>query len=111
MEYDSLPSWFMAFDLYDGEKFVDPGVARVVLHKAGFVTVPILHTGKVESYEWLEKLANEETTFARGQKREGLYIKVSDGTQVTHRFKMVREGFEQGALWDKEKIKKNALLK
>ena len=42
------------------------------------------------------------------KKREGVIVKVSDGEVITHRFKMVRQGFDQGCLLGDE-IKKNKL--
>lgn len=112
MVYDWLPDWFIAHDIYDfeGRQFLDPLLAQAYFEQAGFHSVPILKVGDVESYEELEELANGRTDFAVNDKREGIYVRVSDGARVLHRFKMVREGFVQGGLFSEE-MKRNKLAK
>ena len=111
MQYDYIPEWFMPYDLYDYrvEKFLDPEKAREFLHSAGFTTVPIVARSPILGYEDLEKLCHEKSVFSTNQPREGIYVKISDGKHITHRFKMVREGFIQGGLWSNKAITKNKL--
>ena len=113
MYYDQLPDWFIAYDLFDHTKmeFLDTALARHVLREIGFCLPPLLHVGQVESYEQLEEITLERSQFATEGLREGVYIKVSDGRKVAHRFKMVRQGFVQGGLWSEEKLKKNKCVK
>jgi len=113
LEYDNLPDWFMAFDLYDykNQKFIASHIARNMLLEANFTVVPQLFFGKVESFEQLEALANAESEFTTKGPREGVYVKVSDDWWVTDRFKMVRQGFVQGGLWDQKQLKKNVVKK
>lgn len=113
LEYNLLPDWLITYDLFDCNigRFIDPKKTKEFLIQAGFSVVPELHVGTLDSYETLEKLANQPSPFTTLGHREGLYVKVSDGNWVTHRFKMVREGFEQGSLWSDKKIKKNSLMK
>jgi len=110
MIYDSLPSLFMTYDLYDYEKqyFVDTKISRQVLSSCGFTTVPLLHYGKVHSYEYLADLCNKKSDFS-SEKREGIYVKVSDRDKITKRFKMVRPDFSQGELLDQTRIIKNLM--
>jgi hypothetical protein len=112
MIYNALPSLFLTYDLYDYERgiFVEPGEALATLAVCGFETVPLLSYDPVESFEQLETLANCPSAFTT-QQREGIYLKVVHGNQVTHRFKMVREDFEQGKFLDSEKLMRNKLLK
>lgn len=112
IEYDVLPGYFMAYDLYDWEKnhFVQTKRARQLLMDVGFIITPLLHSGKVPSYEFLEKFMGEKSPFSTLDKREGLYIKVCDDEQVLHRFKWVRHDFIQGCRWDERKITKNRLI-
>ena len=112
IEYDALPGYFMAYDLYDWEKnyFVQTKQARQLLTDAGFIITPLLHSGKVPSYAFLEKFMEEKSLFSTTDKREGLYIKVCDDNQVTHRFKWVRHDFIQGCRWDERKLTKNRLI-
>jgi len=113
LEYNNLPSWFIAFDLYNYEtsNFVSPKTARPILINAGFTVVPQLYFGKLKDFEQLEELANQPSLFTSKANREGIYIKVSDTQWVTNRYKMIREGFIQGGLWNSKKINKNTLLK
>lgn len=111
MHYDLLPSLFMTYDVYDYEvgKFLDPKVAMKILEECGFSVVPLLHYGPLDSFEQLEVMANEPTPFATNAKREGVYLKVTDGKYVVDRFKMVREGFEQGKYLSQKTMLRNKL--
>lgn len=111
LEYDNLPSLFIAFDLYDYEMrdFVAADIARDILTQAGFTMVPLLYSGAIQSFEQLEELANQPSPFTTKGNREGIYVKVSDDRKVTDRFKMVRQGFVQGGLWNTDSLKKNRL--
>jgi len=111
MVYENLPDWFLAYDVYDYEveKFHDPKVSMEALVECGFSVVPTLKSGPT-SYEELEKFANEPSAFAPTP-REGVYVKTSDGQWQTDRFKMVRQGFVQGGLFDNKVLRKNRLAK
>lgn len=112
MIYDALPDWFLAYDVYDyeAEKFLDPKLAMDALVQSGFFVVPTLKIGPA-SYEELEKLTNESSAFALSALREGVYVKTSDGKWQTERFKMVRQGFVQGGLFNDKELRKNRLAK
>ncbi len=112
IEYDALPCYFMAYDLYDWEKcsFIQTGRARQLLTMAGFQITPLLYEGAVPSYEFLEKFMGQKSEFSTLDDREGVYIKVCDDYWVTHRFKWVRSDFIQGCRWDERKITKNRLV-
>lgn len=105
MYYDRLPAWFIAYDLWDWEeqKFLPFDEALARLNLAGFDTVPELFRGRLESYEQLERLANGASRYSTDQPREGLVVKTK-----SRRFKMVRQGFQQGCLLG-DKIKKNTV--
>lgn len=106
MEYDALPDWFIAYDVYDFEKghYIDPKKADEVLRTCGFFVVPTLLYGKLDGYETLETMANGLSEYTVGAKREGIVVKVSNGEAVTTKFKMVRQGFEQGSLLGDETL-------
>lgn len=111
MKYTNLPDWFVAYDLYDYSKreFINGQISIDILNEVGFSTVPIL-SNYVSSVDDLVKLTQCKSSFT-DEKIEGIYIKVSDEKYITHRFKMIREGFIQGALWSHEKLTKNRLDK
>lgn len=111
LAYDKLPDYFIPYDLFDHEKrvFLATDYTRAKLLEAGFATVPLLHHGRVESYEQLEALANAPSPFTTLAPREGIYLKITDGKQIIQRFKMVRQGFIQGEHWSKNQITRNRL--
>lgn len=112
VKYDKLPSLFVPFDVYDYEReyFIDPSQGRKALQDVGFDIIPLLHQGPVESYEQLEEFCQVTSPFA-SERREGVYVKVSDGTKVIKRLKMVRDDFIQGCHWSDKSITRNLLKK
>lgn len=111
--YNRLPDWFIPYDLYDYEKgcFISPVRARKLLTDAGFFVPVLRFQGTFEdSYDVLEQYANLPATWA-DDKSEGIYIKVCDGETLHYRFKMVREDFQRGALWNPKELTKNVCVK
>lgn len=115
MIYDKLPDWFVAYDIFDYEKihFIDSVKADNILRDCGFDVIPISFYGesippKPLTYEFFEEIANCPTWFANDSQREGIVVKISNGEWITDRFKMVRQGFEQGCLLGKT-LKRNKL--
>lgn len=109
LPYDALTDWFFVYDLLDQKtcQFVDTGVAMQKAKEAGFSTLDSIYTGELVGYDMLVEMAQGQSPYAIGHKREGVVVKVSDGKFVTHLFKMVRSDFVQGALWDSQTITKN----
>jgi atypical dual specificity phosphatase len=110
IRYDKLPSLFVAFDIYDYAQghFLDTSVSRNALEKAGFDMIPLLHKGRIKDYEQLEAFCHEQSPFA-SEKREGVYVKATDGVKIIKRFKMVRQDFKQGCNWSDRVITRNKL--
>jgi hypothetical protein len=108
--YNRLPDWFIAYDIYNYESgnFLAPKTARRLLTNVGF-TCPEHLSCEIKSYDDLVALANGPSRWS-DSKREGIYIKIDNNEVVTHRFKMVREDFQRGALWDNKEMKKNELF-
>jgi atypical dual specificity phosphatase len=107
--YDNLPDWFVAYDLYDYEKhlWLSPIEARPKLDAAGFATARLILQGSfLGDYANLEDFANMTSTYYNGPV-EGIYLKVYDKTGLLNRFKMVRESFIRGALWNPKEYTKN----
>jgi atypical dual specificity phosphatase len=111
IHYTRLPDWFIAYDIYDYEKrlWLPPPTARRLLQDAGFVVPCFFWQGQWGGeYANLEGYANADSLWA-DSKVEGIYVKVYDDKEVTHRFKMVREDYVRGALWNPTEMKKNGL--
>lgn len=113
LEYDLLPAYFVTYDLYDPEagQFIETQLARKLLKAAEFEVVPELHYGAIKDYDFLQEFLNQPSPFTTKGMREGIYLKLDNSKWVTDRFKMIRPGFVQGALWDANIIKKNQLKK
>jgi atypical dual specificity phosphatase len=113
IRYDKLPAYFIAYDLYDQAEgqYVATPKARMLLEEAGFFTVPLLHTGPLDCWEQLVSLCNEPSAYSSFDKREGVYLKISNDLFVTARYKMVRGDYVQGCRWDEKVITKNQLYK
>lgn len=110
IRYDKLPSLFMPFDIYDyvNDQYLDTGFTRKCLEEVGFETLPLLHKGKLDNFEQLESFCEQHSPFA-SERREGVYVKVTDGIKITKRFKMVRSDFKQGCYWSDKSITRNKL--
>jgi hypothetical protein len=118
LDYDKLPDWFIAYDLYDQEarEFLDPVTTRAILEGAGFAMPHLFYQGYARGlkYEDIALWAKSSGRWTKcGAPIEGVYLKTFDreNERVTRRFKMVREGFVQGALWDPKRLTRNALAR
>lgn len=112
LAYDALTDWFYVYDLLDQQtcQFLDPVVAMQKAKAAGFSTLDPIYTGELDGYDMLVELAQGESPYATGHKREGVVVKVTDGKYVSNIFKMVRADFVQGSLWNPQEITKNKRL-
>ncbi len=123
--YDALPHYFLEFDVYDveGERFLTTTQRRALLQGSPVQSVPVLHTGPIDTVErlrqlltwsrfktpdWKRALRQAATTDENGlwgsveravaetdpsDLAEGLYLKVEDDEGVQARFKWVRGSF------------------
>ncbi len=110
--YDSLPSWFVAFDVYDYKsgKYISPKRYRPALTEAGFDTVPEMEWTKITE-ESLKAMRDTNTAFSKNERKEGIYLKACDGEFIVDRLKMVRPNFIQGEHWNKKELVKNGVAK
>ncbi len=106
MFYDNLPSYFMAFELFDYEKqiFLSCDITQKLL--SNFSILPILEENT--DFQTLEEICNGKSNFSSNAK-EGICIKVCNDREIIHRYKMVRQGFNQNSLWNSEKITRNKI--
>lgn len=112
--YDKLPSFFIAYDIYDYEKniFLPPSKARVWLTDLGFTSPPLIHQGKFDGgFEELAAWASRPSPWSSHDMSEGIYIKAYNEFRVTDRFKMVDPNYVRGKYWNAKKLTKNKLAK
>ncbi len=107
LEYNNLPDWFVAFDVYDHDRsrFVVPQIARDKLTEAKFTIPTLIHNERFDNYHQYVELVNGPSSFTDLGDREGIYIKLVDGKNETYRFKMVRKNFIRGALFSDQVVK------
>ncbi len=119
--YDALPHYFLEYDVLDLDEqvFLSTRNRKQLLSGLPLVSVPVLFTGKIESYQqllaMLGKSHYQTSTYleclqviceekgldvVKSLKQtdqsllmEGLYIKVEAGDVVTERYKYVRSSF------------------
>lgn len=107
IHYTRLPNWLIPYDIYNYEakQFLSPVKSRHLLKDAGFYVPQLLYEGEAISQQKIKELIGK-AEWSDGL-MEGVYIKVHSEGWITHRYKMVREDFERGSLWDNKEIRKN----
>lgn len=117
IEYDKLPDWFIAYDIYDpeGRYFLGPDYYRDILSTAGFSVVPKVAWGPVAAEELL-MLRDEQSEFSSTSQREGLYLKTTSeyfqfGQKCGKRLKMVRNAFITDDHWNNKLLVTNKVIK
>lgn len=95
LHYDSAPADFVAYQIYQPSlgAFVDAYRTWDLLGAAGFAQPTVLAT-HVDSYAQLEALAQAPSCLSSCDQREGVVVKVSDGTRLVVQFKMRRADFK-----------------
>lgn len=108
--YNSLPDWFIAFDIYDkqNESFLSSKYRNEMINQMALAQVPQLYNGHLSK----ESIDNFIGQSAFGMQRsEGLYFRVEDTHYLKYRAKYVRKDFSQSieTHWTKKVVNKNQL--
>ncbi|MFY0664515.1 MAG: RNA ligase family protein [Natronospirillum sp.] len=110
LDYESLPDWFLVFDVYDRQHhcFWSSTRRNALAMELGLATVPALFEGKT-SLENLKQLLEGSTSCYRTGAPEGLIIRKETDQWCERRAKLVRAEFTQsiGEHWSKQVIKWN----
>jgi hypothetical protein len=112
--YDRLPSYFLAFDLYDKPTgaFLDRAALEAACARVGAQAVPVLFAGRVvRTARALEDLV-VESRFGR-ERAEGIYLRRESGGRVAGRWKWVRSDFVRGITdhWRDRPLEPNRLAR
>ncbi len=108
--YDSLPDYFLVFDVFDKTKetFLTRSKRNMLLSKTNLHCVPLIDEGPVvlnnlKDYIKKSKFSNEIS--------EGIYLRIESSEYVDVRAKIVRSDFSQKILqhWSKSSLKRNEL--
>ena len=112
IKYESLPDYFIAFDLYDKieKKFISRDKLDSILSKTNIKQVPLITKGVYKKVDDIIKLVNMESNFYHG-KIEGVYCRLCDDNYLIKRGKIVRNDFLCGNQhWSKGVLEKNTLF-
>ena len=110
LDYQSLPDWFVVFDVYDRtqQQFWSSVRRDALAAELGLVTVPQVFQGMASLSE-LEKLLTSSTSRYRSGPPEGLVIRRESAEWGEGRAKLVRAEFTQsiGGHWRSRSIQWN----
>ncbi len=112
IEYDALPDWFVAFDIYSlrKEKFYSVERRNELLEPLDIEIVPELERGHFELDELLD-LLERESTYSEGP-MEGIVVReLADGRWSGLRGKIVRAEFlqELDEHWSMQELQTNSV--
>ena len=96
--YDSLPHYFMEFDVYDrmNDYCLDTASRKELMRQMPICSVPVLSEGEFNSLnELLQLIGPSKYNTNPEVMMEGIYIKVEEQGEVVDRMKYVRHGFTQ----------------
>ncbi|MCD6575658.1 MAG: RNA ligase family protein [Nanoarchaeota archaeon] len=96
IHYQSLPSYFIAYDIFDlkNERFLSQKRVIELLSRTSIAYNPIIYEGKINGVKDLEKLLDGSQFGA--PKKEGLYLRIDDEDYNLHRAKYVPKEFIEG---------------
>jgi len=112
VRYDSLPDWFLGFDVYDRTeaKFWSVNRRNSLLQRIGLSAVREIDRGHFDANQLIEIAATRRSTYTNGP-LEGLYVRRESGPWLEQRAKIVRAEFSQSIQqhWSKGPIQRNRL--
>ncbi len=110
LDYDALPDWFLAFDVYDRveERFWSSGRRNAFVASLGIASVPPLFSGKLTPAELIQLLRTSTSRYRAGAP-EGLVVRKESALWCEARAKLVRPEFTQtiGEHWRRRAIEWN----
>lgn len=90
-KYDKLPTLFFAYDVFIDDIFLNPEDTIHFLVSAGFTVPPSI---KLDKPEVLSSRLQELSAFSSTDRCEGIYFKIGNDRETTHRFKMLRPDYK-----------------
>jgi len=108
--YDSLPDWFLCFDIFDtiNRRFLSCKKRDAFFSKLNVAQVPKVAHGRFTLDELTNLLSQSQVS---SQSAEGLYLRIDQGDWLLQRAKLVRPTFIQSISlhWQKSKMQLNHL--
>ena len=112
VDYESLPDWFLVFDVYDrlAIRFWSTTRRNDLAALLGLPVVPELFSGKTTLADLKSRVMAESSRFRTGT-LEGVVIRLESAEWLENRAKLVRPGFTQaiGEHWQRRAIEWNRL--
>ncbi|GFI08789.1 MAG: RNA ligase family protein [Lachnospiraceae bacterium] len=108
--YDSLPDWFVGFDVFDKKsyRFLSVKNRNQIMKQIGICFVPALGQGifKIEQLKGFFGKSQYSSSYC-----EGIYLRQDEGEFLKYRAKLVREDFQQRIEehWSKKQIRHNKI--
>lgn len=110
LDYENLPDWFLAFDVYDKgtKKFWSIERRNQFAETASIAAVPLMFKGRA-SLGFLKTLLNSEQSHFRNGALEGIVLRKESGDWLDTRSKLVRHDFTQNITehWSRRGIEWN----
>ena len=110
IKYDSLPDWFIAFDIFDKKenKFFSVQRRNEILEKMRLQKVPMLGKGKYSLSQLMQFMGDSKYG---NEPSEGIYLRQDEGDYLKYRAKIVRKGFKQKIEqhWTRGKMQHNKI--
>lgn len=72
--YDSLPDWFICFDVFDGDRYMNRADKEEYCSELGLVVVPLVASGNFTKLE-IEAMVIGPSAYSTTELREGLQVK------------------------------------
>lgn len=96
LDYESLPDWFVVFDVYDraAQRFWSSQRRNTLAKTLGLVTVPTLYEGKTTLAQLRTMLSSTTSRYRQGPP-EGLVVRQDSQQWCDSRGKLVRADFTQ----------------
>ncbi len=87
--YDELPDFFMAFDIWNGSRYIDFENKEKLIEQFGFKMIPAIYSGRIKDVKEIIDMI-KKSKFSSNEKMEGVvvknYIKGLMGKFVTREF-------------------------
>lgn len=108
--YDSLPDWFVGFDILEkkSNRFLNVPKRNLMMNQIGISTVPLLGKGaftleQLKQFFGKSRFGNEEC--------EGIYLRQDGVDYLNYRAKIVRDDFRQNIdiHWSKKRMTYNKI--
>lgn len=111
LDYDTLPDWFLLFDVYDRSKrrFWNTSRRNALASEAGLFTVPLVSSGRTTLAALKQLVADTPSRYRAGLPLEGVVVRRESGEWCEARAKLVRPDFAQAidTHWRKRAIEWN----